>query len=354
MVIACSLLCCVLVQLKILKAGAALLGAEWPFSCWLLLLGSFGSVFSFLHFACGLWAELCKSMCHLPVALWRWARGASWSCVQRFAHQPRPGCSVAGQFDDWVWLWTLPLERLQGMERWSCQHSDVPEGNLGAASRVMSQRGEGWGCATPCPAPRALAAPGGDTKAELGGRQQDDGVQAPALHRQARSGRLGILGSGVQRLLQLQPPRSCEHCSDGRGVGQGPGPGLGLGWWPREQMNLQLVGQRLEEQGQWWLGEPVGMGLQQQDTGNVLMVLGGQVSWDVGMDLFPGRVVGPWARVGGKAAAGLEWLEVCTGWLQGPWWPEEVAWCGLVWCGMAWSSVVWGLQCDWVCESWEG
>ncbi|RMB88110.1 hypothetical protein DUI87_35519 [Hirundo rustica rustica] len=41
-------------------------------------------------------------------------------------------------------------------------------------------------------------------------------------------------------------------------------------------MNLQLVGQRLEEQGQWWLGEPVGMGLQQQDTGNVLMVLGGK------------------------------------------------------------------------------
>ncbi|RMB94973.1 hypothetical protein DUI87_28516 [Hirundo rustica rustica] len=177
----------------------------------------------------------------------------------------------------------------QRWEPWSCQHGDVAERNGGA---------------TPCPAPRVLAAPGGDTKAELGGRQQDPGVQAPALHRQAKSGRLGIFGSGVKKLLELQPPRSCEHCSDGRGHGKGPGPGLGLGWWPREQMNLQLVGQRLEEQGQWWLGEPLG-------EGNVLTRLGGKVNWDVGMDLFPGRVVRPWARVGRKAASGLEWLEVC-------------------------------------------
>ncbi|RMB89038.1 hypothetical protein DUI87_34608 [Hirundo rustica rustica] len=55
-------------------------------------------------------------------------------------------------------------------------------------------------------------------------------------------------------------------------------------------MNLQLVGQRLEEQGQWWLGEPVGMGLQHQDTGNVLMVLGGKNN-------FWGLVHGIWPRL---------------------------------------------------------
>ncbi|RMB92927.1 hypothetical protein DUI87_30666 [Hirundo rustica rustica] len=198
----------------------------------------------------------------------------------------------------------------------------------------MSQRGERWGCATPCPAPRALAAPRGDTKAELGGRQQDDGVQAPAVHRQAKSCRLGIPGRGVQMLLELQLPQSCEHCSDRRALRKSPGPGLELSWWPREQMNLQLVAQSMEEQGQWWLGEPVGKGLQEQDTGNVLTLLGGKVSWDVGMDLFPGRVVGPWARVGRKAASGLQWLEVCTAWLQGTWWPEDMAWSGVVWHGM--------------------
>ncbi|RMB88550.1 hypothetical protein DUI87_35050 [Hirundo rustica rustica] len=103
-------------------------------------------------------------------------------------------------------------------------------------------------------------------------------------------------------------------------------------------MNLQLLPHSREEQGQWWLGEPLGKGLQEQDTGNVLMLFGGKVSWDVGMDLFPLRVVGPWARVGGKAAAALEWLEVSEVWLQGTWWPEEVfggtedvAWSGLVW-----------------------
>ncbi|RMC16758.1 hypothetical protein DUI87_06352 [Hirundo rustica rustica] len=79
------------------------------------------------------------------------------------------------------------------MERWNCpQPWCHREGNLGAESTVMSQRGEHWGCATPGPAPRALAAPGGDTKAELGGRQQDHGVQAPSLHRQPNSGSLGI------------------------------------------------------------------------------------------------------------------------------------------------------------------
>ncbi|RMC16757.1 hypothetical protein DUI87_06351 [Hirundo rustica rustica] len=158
----------------------------------------------------------------------------------------------------------------------------------------MSQRGERWGCATPGPAPRALAAPGGDTKAELGGRQRDHGVQALALHRQAKSDSLGIPGSGVQRLLELQQPQSCEYCSGHRALEKGPGPGLGLSRWPREQMNLQLVAQSREDQGQWWLGEPLGKGLQEQDTGNVLMLLGGKVSWDVGMDLFPGRVVGPY------------------------------------------------------------
>ncbi|RMB96482.1 hypothetical protein DUI87_27014 [Hirundo rustica rustica] len=107
---------------------------------------------------------------------------------------PSQGCSVASQFDDCVWLWTLPLEHLQGMECWSCPQPWCHRGeNLGAASTVMSQRGERWGCATPGPAPRALAAPGGDTKAELGGRQRDHGVQAPALHRQTKSGSLGIL-----------------------------------------------------------------------------------------------------------------------------------------------------------------
>ncbi|RMB89673.1 hypothetical protein DUI87_33944 [Hirundo rustica rustica] len=141
------------------------------------------------------------------------------------------------------------------------------EGNLGAASTVMSPRGERWGCATPGPAPRALAAPGGDTKAELGGRQQDHGVQAPALHRQAKSGSLGIPGSGVQRLLELLQPWSCEHCRGCRALGKGPGPGLGLSRWPREQMNLQLVARSREEQGQCWLGEPLGKGLQHQDTG---------------------------------------------------------------------------------------
>ncbi|RMB88365.1 hypothetical protein DUI87_35259 [Hirundo rustica rustica] len=181
------------------------------------------------------------------------------------------------------------------MERWSCpQPWCHREGNLGAVSRVMSQRGERWGCATPGPAPRALSAPGADTKAELGGRQQDHGVQAPALHRQAKSVSLGIPGSGVQRLLELWLPQSCDHCSGHRALGKGPGPGLGLGQWLREKMNLQLLPQSREEQGQWWLGEPLGKGRQRQDTGNVLMLLKGKVSWDVGMDLFPGRVVGPW------------------------------------------------------------
>ncbi|RMC02488.1 hypothetical protein DUI87_20882 [Hirundo rustica rustica] len=95
-------------------------------------------------------------------------------------------------------------------------------------------------------------------------------------------------------------------------------------------MNLQLLPQSREEQD-CWLGEILAKGLQHQDTGNVLMLLGGKVGWDVGMDLFPGRVVGPWARVGGKAAAALEWLEVSEVWLQGTWWPEDVAWSGLVW-----------------------
>ncbi|RMB91908.1 hypothetical protein DUI87_31718 [Hirundo rustica rustica] len=200
--------------------------------------------------------------------------------------------------------------------------------NIGAAST-----------ATPGPAPRVLAAPGGDTKAKLGGRQQDHGVHAPAVHRQAKSGRLGIPGSSVQRLLELQPPRICEHCSDGRGLVKGPGPGSGLGRWPREQMILQFVALIREEQGQWWLGEPVGKGLQHQDIGKVLMVLGGKVNWGVGMDLFPGRVVGPWARVGGKAADGLEWLEACTAWLQGTWWPKDMAWSGVVWHGMEQRNV---------------
>ncbi|RMC03635.1 hypothetical protein DUI87_19811 [Hirundo rustica rustica] len=57
----------------------------------------------------------------------------------------------------------------------------------------------------------------------------------------------------------------------------------------------------MEEQGQWWLGELVGKGLQHQDTGNVLTLLGGKVSWDVGMDLFPeqfwGLVHGIWPRL---------------------------------------------------------
>ncbi|RMB87993.1 hypothetical protein DUI87_35630 [Hirundo rustica rustica] len=38
----------------------------------------------------------------------------------------------------------------------------------------------------------------------------------------------------------------------------------------------KLVGQSMEEQRQWWLGEPVGMGLQEQYTGNVLTLLGGK------------------------------------------------------------------------------
>ncbi|RMB96512.1 hypothetical protein DUI87_27045 [Hirundo rustica rustica] len=41
-------------------------------------------------------------------------------------------------------------------------------------------------------------------------------------------------------------------------------------------MNLQLLPQSREEQGQWWLGETLGKGLQHQDTGNVLMLLGGK------------------------------------------------------------------------------
>ncbi|RMB94858.1 hypothetical protein DUI87_28662 [Hirundo rustica rustica] len=82
-------------------------------------------------------------------------------------------------------------------------------------------------------------------------------------------------------------------------------------------MNLLLEGQSMEEQGQWRLGEAIGKGLQHQDTGNILTLLGGKVSWDVGMDLFPGRVVGPEARVGRKAASGLERLEVCMAWLPG-------------------------------------
>ncbi|RMB94868.1 hypothetical protein DUI87_28672 [Hirundo rustica rustica] len=40
--------------------------------------------------------------------------------------------------------------------------------------------------------------------------------------------------------------------------------------------NLQLVAQSREEQGQWWLGETVGKGLQHQDTGHVLMLLVGK------------------------------------------------------------------------------
>ncbi|RMC02441.1 hypothetical protein DUI87_20833 [Hirundo rustica rustica] len=213
------------------------------------------------------------------------------------------------------------------------------EGNLGAASTLMSQRGERWGCATPALAPRALSAPGGDTKAELGGRQRDHGVQAPALHRQHKSVSLGIPRSDVQRLLELWQPQSCEHCSGHRALGKDPSPGLRLGRWPREQMNLQLVGQSREEQGQWWLGETLGKGLQHHDTGNVLMVLGGKVSWDVGMDLFPGRAVGPWARVGRKAAAALEWLEVSRAWSEGTWWPEDMTQYGLVCHGMEQCNV---------------
>ncbi|RMB96088.1 hypothetical protein DUI87_27374 [Hirundo rustica rustica] len=115
-------------------------------------------------------------------------------------------------------------------------------GTLELPPAVMSQRGEHWGCATPGPAPRALAAPGADTKVELGGRQWDHGVQAPALHRQAKSGSLGIPGSSVQRsVLELQQPQSCDQCSGRRALRKGPGPGLGLGQWPREQINLQLL-----------------------------------------------------------------------------------------------------------------
>ncbi|RMB94857.1 hypothetical protein DUI87_28661 [Hirundo rustica rustica] len=123
---------------------------------------------------------------------------------------------------------------------------------------------------------------------------------------------MGIHGRGAQIFLELQLPRNCEHCGDRRGFEKGPSPGLGLGQWPRVQMNMLLVGQSMEEQGQWRLGEAVGKGLQHQDTDNVLTLLGGKVSWDVGMDLFRGRVVGPRARVGRKAVAGLECLEDCT------------------------------------------
>ncbi|RMB99155.1 hypothetical protein DUI87_24345 [Hirundo rustica rustica] len=48
------------------------------------------------------------------------------------------------QFDDWVWLWTLPLEHVQGMERWSCQHGYIPErGTLGLChSCALGQSGQ--------------------------------------------------------------------------------------------------------------------------------------------------------------------------------------------------------------------
>ncbi|RMB94856.1 hypothetical protein DUI87_28660 [Hirundo rustica rustica] len=102
-------------------------------------------------------------------------------------------------------------------------------------------------------------------------------------------------------------------------------------------MNLLLVGQSMEEQGQWWLGEAVGKGLQNQDTGNVLTLLGGKVSWDVGMDLFRGRVVGPRAGVGRKAASGLERLEVCMAWLEGIGGLKSCR--GVVWHGMEQCNV---------------
>ncbi|RMB91906.1 hypothetical protein DUI87_31716 [Hirundo rustica rustica] len=210
--------------------------------------------------------------------------------------------------------------------------------NIGAASTVVSQRGEHRGCATSGAAPRALAAPGGDTKAKLGGRQQDHGVHAPAVHRQAKSGRLGIPGSGVEMLVELQPPRICEHCSDHRGLVKWPGPGSGLGRWPREQMILQFVALIREEQGQCWLGEPVGKGLQHQDIGKVLTLLGGKVSWCED-GLVPWEGGGALGQSGQKSCGWPGMAGSVHGLVAGDLVPKDMAWSGGVWHGMEQRNV---------------
>ncbi|RMB88840.1 hypothetical protein DUI87_34774 [Hirundo rustica rustica] len=207
-----------------------------------------------------------------------------------------------------------PAVMSQRGDPWSCQHGDVPErGTLGLC--------HSW----PGPAPRALAAPGGGTKAELGGRQQDHGVQAPALHRQAKSGSLDIPGSSVQSsVLELQQPQSCEHCSGHRALGKGPSPGLGLGQWPREQINLQLLPQSREEQ-ELLAGRDSCQGPAAPGHRPWLDTAWGQGELGCGDGLVPWEGGGALARVDGKAAAALEWLEVCKGWLEGTWWPEDMA-----------------------------
>ncbi|RMC03573.1 hypothetical protein DUI87_19748 [Hirundo rustica rustica] len=230
----------------------------------------------------------------------------------------------------------LPLERLQARNVGGAPCCGVTErGILELPARVdVPERGT-LGLCHSLPQPQELSQHLEETQrvspsvriaegTELGGRQRDHQVQPLILHRQPNIRSLSIPGNSVQRLLELQQPQSCDHCSGCRALGKGPGPGLGLGQWPREKINLQLLPQSREEQ-ELLLGETLAKGLQRQDTGHGWTLLGARVSWDVGMDLFPGRAVGPWHRVGGKAAAALKWLEVSKGWLQGTSCPEDMA-----------------------------
>ncbi|RMB94928.1 hypothetical protein DUI87_28589 [Hirundo rustica rustica] len=123
----------------------------------------------------------------------------------------------------------------------------------------------------------------------------------PALHRQPKSGSLGIPGA---------MSKGSWSCSSLRAVSialatelWGKVPALAWGWagGPGSKMNLQLVAQSREEQGQWLAGRELLVRVcKQQDTGNVLMLLGGKMSWD----MWDGLV--PWE---GGGALGQKWVE---------------------------------------------